>query len=284
MMQMHFDIFQLEKRAEAGDASAQLACARFYGDIAMRKQKFIAQYAWNDGLHDRRDVDMSAYEREIARDLEVSFGWYVKAAGKGGADALYELGMCYLEGEGTAPCTEKAQELFLKAAESGHADARLRLAMQYYEGFTGKDGFEIAQDYEKAVRWLKKEAEGEDVFALYYLAQCYEHGTGVEEDPAEAVRLYRRVTEAEHPQAEAFYELARCYELGRGVPADSAKAVELYTKAAEEGDMRAALKLGECYERGVGVEKSRTRAIEWYNVAAEQGDGEAISALYRLSS
>lgn len=242
----------------------------------MRKRGFVA------GLSSRGcGDDCAAYEQEIAHDLESAFGWYERAAKKGDPDALYELALCYEEGEGTAPCPQKAGELFLKAAERGHVGAQFRLAMLYYEGDPARGA---AQDYEKAVYWLKKAAAAQDCFALYYLAQCYENGTGVEQDHTEAVRLYKIAAGQEHPQAEAFYELARCYELGRGVPADSAKAVELYTKAAEEGDMRAALKLGECYERGVGVEKSRTRAIEWYNVAAEQGDGEAISALYRLSS
>lgn len=282
---MNFDICRLEKRAEAGDPSAQLECARFYTEIAMRKRNFIARFSAAPGAQSSSDrLETSSYEQEIARDQNVAFGWYEKAAASGNADAVFELGICYEEGEGTPPDPRKAQELYEKAAESGHVEAQFRLAMQFYEGFTGGRGVEIAQDYEKAVFWLKKAAAGDDGFALYYLAQCYENGTGVEQNYGEAVRLYRIAAEREYPQAEAFYELAHCYELGHGVPKDLAKAVELYIKADEEGDVRAALKLGECYEKGIGVEKNRSRAIEWYNVAAEQDDEDAISALYRLSS
>lgn len=277
---------KLEEAAASGDGEAQLACARAYTDIAMEKRRFFQSLpSGSSALRGpARHLETGGFEQEIARDMQIAFGWYQKAAEHGIADAVYELSLCYEEGEGTAPFPEKAQELLEKAAELGHMEAQFRLAMQFYEGHTVVCDIKIEKNYEKAVYWLEKGAAQGDNFAQYYLGLCYENGTGVGQNYEKAVSLYHRAADCEYPQAEAIFELAHCYETGHGVKLNIPRAIELYRRAAEEGDIRAALKLGDCYERGFGVEKSKERAIEWYNIAAEQGDEDGISALYRLSS
>lgn len=265
---------KLEQAAAAGDGEAQLACARAYIGFGIEKKMYLQSTA------DSKD---GGFEQEIAEDFHTAFVWYQKAAAQGLADAVYELSLCYEEGEGTEPNPEKAQELLEQAARLGDTEAEFRLGMQAYEGYTIVRA-QAEQDFEKAVFWLKKAAAKRDSFAQYYLGLCYENGTGVEQDLQKAVALYRRSAECECPQAEAVYALARCREYGLGVEKDMRRAFELYQKAAEDGDVRANVRLGEWYEKGIFVEKDKQSAIEWYNTAAEQGDEDAISALYRLSS
>lgn len=273
---------KLEQAARRGNGEAQLACARAYTEIAIRKRLvFCSVPAGSPALRGpARHLETGGTEQEIARDFRIAFFWYQKAAEQGIVDALYELSLCYEEGEGTAPYPKKAQRLLEEAAELGHVQAQFRLAMQYYEGDCA---IGLKQDYKEAAYWLEKAAEQDDNFAQYYLGLCYQNGEGVERDYEKAVSLFRRAADREYPQAEAIFELGRCYEEGLGVPKDMTLAVRTYEKAAQEGDMRAAYRLGECYEHGRGVKKELSRALEWYSRAAEEDDEDAIAALCRLN-
>ena len=65
---------------------------------------------------------------------------------------------------------------------------------------------------------------------------------------------------------------------------DYATAFNEFTRAAAEGDLRAANSLGELYERGDGVERDPVRATEWYRRAAGSGNREAqynLAGMYR---
>jgi TonB family protein len=75
-------------------------------------------------------------------------------AEQGDADAQYELGKCYAEGEGGLP--ENLRETAFwweKAAKQGNKDAQYGLGKLYYKG----DG--VAEDLKQAEYWLKKAAE-----------------------------------------------------------------------------------------------------------------------------
>ena len=72
--------------------------------------------------------------------------------------------------------------------------------------------------------------------------------------------------------AEVQYWLGYCYNYGTGVERDEAEAVKWYRKAAEQGYAEAQYRLGECYENGVGVTESLQEAKQWYQKAAQQGE------------
>ena len=71
--------------------------------------------------------------------------WCEKAAEQGWAQAQYNLGCCYENGEGVTKDIAKAVEWYRKAAESGNVKAQFALGECYYYG----DGIE--ENNEEAV-------------------------------------------------------------------------------------------------------------------------------------
>lgn len=76
-------------------------------------------------------------------------------------------------------------------------------------------------------------AEAGDAELQFSLGVMYEHGEGVRQDYAEAVRWYRKA--AEQGQAESQYNLGLMYEKGKGVPKNRKVAKEWYKKACDNG-------------------------------------------------
>jgi len=59
----------------------------------------------------------------VAQSEAEAVSWYRLAAAQGDADALFNLGDCYTDGEGVPQDDDEAQRLFKRAAAKGHAGA-----------------------------------------------------------------------------------------------------------------------------------------------------------------
>jgi len=116
--------------------------------------------------------------------------------------------------------------------------------------------------------------------AQYNLGLMFEHGQGVAQDYAEAVRLYRLAAAQGHAGAQN--NLGYMFENGQGVAQDYAEAVRLYRLAAAQGHAGAQINLGYMFEHGQGVAQDRAEAIRLYRLAAAQGNANAAAALRRL--
>jgi len=79
--------------------------------------------------------------------------------------------------------------------------------------------------------------------------------------------------------AYAQYFLGRMYAEGRGVEANPEEAAKWFRKAAEKGVQDAQFRLGGCYERGQGVPKDMEYAYGWYSVSAHIGNPKAAAAM-----
>jgi len=135
------------------------------------------------------------------------------------------------------------------------------------------------------------------------LGDCYAHGTGVKQDPAEAAAWYRKAADKGDPAGQFAY--ANCLAAGTGIAkneADAAKwlgdavgqnhgpalvkkgqalmaasddkreeAVQLFKKAADKDDGVGQYELGRCYENGTGVDKDEREAVGWYKKSARAG-------------
>jgi TPR repeat protein len=77
---------------------------------------------------------------------------------------------------------------------------------------------------------------------------------------------------AEQGDAAAQHKLGNRYEHGRGVPQDYAEAVKWYRLAAEQGHALAQSNLGVMYDNGQGVPQDYVRAHTWFNLAASRGN------------
>lgn len=79
------------------------------------------------------------------------------------------------------------------------------------------------RDYTRAVTLLRPLADGGNAAAQHALATCYHRGRGVEQDEAEAARLYAMA--ARQGYALAQNNLGMMYQRGTGVPRDYALAL-----------------------------------------------------------
>lgn len=77
---------------------------------------------------------------------------------------------------------------------------------------------------------------------------------------------------AEQGDASAQFKLGLMYDHGYGVPEDGAEAVRWYRMAAEQGHVPAQNNLGVMYAGGEGVPEDNVQAYAWYSIAAAQGD------------
>ena len=77
----------------------------------------------------------------------------IQKANQGDAEAQYNLGVAYYNGEGVEQSHSKAVYWYQKSAEQGDAEAQYNLGVAYYNG----EGVE--QSHSKAVYWLRKACE-----------------------------------------------------------------------------------------------------------------------------
>ena len=231
-----------------------------------------------------------------------------QAAEKGHAEAQYELGLCYMVGEGVAEDLKEAGRLFRLAGDQGLMEAQRELGRCFKYG----EGVDL--DGAEAVRWFRRAADQGDRWAQYWTGECYNTGEGVEEDKAEAIHWFRLAANNGHTQAQyrlgRFYDygtgvpmnkeesvrwyrkaadqgmpeaensLGVAYAFGQGLPVDKAEGARWYRKAAEKGNAFAQYNLAMCYDHGNGVAEDKAEAMRWYRKAAEQGDEDAQ---YRLA-
>ncbi len=120
------------------------------------------------------------YDRGICEGIPHDYTkariWYEKAAGQGVAEAQYNLGLMYHEGQGVRQDYVKARQWFEKAAAQGDADAQSSLGVMYDEGKG------VPQDYAKARKWYEKAAAQGDAQAQNNLGFMYAHGHGVRQN------------------------------------------------------------------------------------------------------
>ena len=65
-----------------------------------------------------------AFRGNFKNHYEVAVEWYRKAAEAGNKNAQYELGMCYLRGEGVPKDDYTAYTWFREAGHNGHPDGQ----------------------------------------------------------------------------------------------------------------------------------------------------------------
>ncbi|GAQ84096.1 hypothetical protein KFL_001760050 [Klebsormidium nitens] len=196
---------------------------------------------------------------------------YQQAADLGDAEAMTDLGMCYMKESGVEKDEKKAAALFQQAADLGYARAMTNLGNCYRTG-TG-----VEKDEAKAVALLRRAADLGNTRAMFNLGVCYANGMGVEKNEAEAVALYQRAADLGH--ARAMFNLGVCYQNGRGVEKNEAEAVAQYQQAADLGDAAAMTDLGWCHMNGSGVEKDEKKAVALFRRAADLGDARAMTNL-----
>ena len=102
-------------------------------------------------------------------------------AQKGDAEAQYNLGVMYDEGQGVPQNYKEALKWYTKAVEQGYAEAQCNLGVMYAEGRG------VSKNYKEALKWFTKAAEQGYAIAQNNLGMLYCHGLGV---PQSFVKAY----------------------------------------------------------------------------------------------
>ena len=191
--------------------------------------------------------------------------------------SLFELARAYEEGRyGLLADLNQAQQLYCQAANLGHVAAMYSAASLLLKPAEGTGALCNVD----GVRWLRRAAAHGHLDATCNLAMCYQTGTGVMLDAAQAVSLYNHAANQLHPLS--IFNLGCCFRNGTGVLQSVQKALECLNKAARLDCPQAQYDLGICHELGqLQLPQDRTKAIEWYRAAVAQGH---LDATVRLAS
>jgi hypothetical protein len=160
------------------------------------------------------------------RDVE-AVRLYRRAARAGNAEAAFELGEAYQNGEGVDRDLDQAARWFNTAAQAGAPRGQYLLGRAYAEGRG------VGQDRAKAARWYARAAVQNHAPAQYALGQAFMNGRGVPEDPLWAGRWYGKA--ARRGLAEAQFSYGALLAAGRRLPRDLALGHAILTMAAENG-------------------------------------------------
>ena len=192
------DIEQLRQGAKQGNAEAQYALGRAYGE-----------------------------GQGVAEDDREAVKWYRKAAKQGHPEAQYGLGAAFGFGRGVRKNYRKARKWWLKAAEQGNADAQNALGVMYHTVMG------VRYNLQEALKWYRMAAEQGHVDAQINLGHTYATSTGGEvgKDDREALKWYRMAAEQGHNRSQYF--LGKIYASGGvGVAKDYVKSYAWATVAA----------------------------------------------------
>lgn len=228
----------------------------------------------------------------VEQDYEKAVQWFRASAEQGNATGQINLSYCYYYGEGVQKDSLESLRWCQLALDQGLAGAQNLFGVLFCKGNEKMEWYQRAADQnceiamvnlarsykemdkcDEALIWLKKAADNGLAMAKNTLGNWYFYGQCVEEDKAEAVKLYRYA--AERGFAESQLYLGYCYAKGLGVKTDHKEAFKWYMMAADQGNIVACYNLGLYYERGDGVEKDKKEALNWYTKAADMGYADA---------
>lgn len=200
--------------------------------------------------------------------------WFNQAASKNNTDAMTKIGEYYEEGKGADKKIDLAIEWYKKAADLKNQDACFNIGNLYFLGE------EVPLNDETAFYWFKKAAELGEIVSEDIIGEMYLNGTGVEKNTNLAVYWIRK--SAESGYGRAMHDLGWLYGTGNGVDEDFNMAFEWFKKGAETGHSESIYKLGLLYEKGLGTSKDEKIAFEKINIAAEKNFLPAIIKVAKM--
>ncbi len=231
------------------------------------------------------------------KKLFESFEHFSRAADKRDPTALYNLGICYLNGYGCEKDTVRAFECFTRASDMNHPSAMNMLGEMY------RDGVEVEHNPEKAFAFFADSAKSGNSTGQYnYAMALLKDVKGAVTNAEIAVSLLKK--SAVQGNLEAMNEYAKCLydSVGvdfsvtnglEGAEYDAAKAsvekaeaerahkaVAWWLRCADKMKYPAAMyNLAKCFIDGRGVDRNDHAAVAWYRRAADFGYVPAMLAL-----
>lgn len=131
-----------------------------------------------------------------SRKFDSSSKWYQKSATANNTEGLCMMGYFYQKGYGVVKqSTSSALGCYATAAATGDFNQMVDVARKFLKGGDAPKEEKIAVDI------LDAAAKSGSVDAQFYLAQCYQNGTGVNADIGKAIALYKTASGNGHQEA-----------------------------------------------------------------------------------
>ena len=196
---------------------------------------------------------------------EININDIISMANEGNVDAMNELGVRYINGEGVEKDEKKAFELFNSASEKNCIKAKFNLAMCYYNG----NGIE--QNDAVSFNILKELAEKYNhARSYYYLGEFYFFGGPVEIDYEKSFFYYSEALKINPEYLKAKLCIAYAYYSGKGIEKNYEIAFNMFKELVEEYKFPDAyFYLGEFYYLGRVIQQSYEKAFSYFNKSVE---------------
>jgi len=262
---------ELLVKAQAGDAQAQVEVGKIYLSGA----------------------------KGLPVDYFTAYDWFHKAEQQGNAEAMYQIGNMYENGE-IGPVDfrkdpqnyseylnaitnidyEKALNWYIKAADKNHIMAYDAIVHIYKMEM--KNGKKVTPNNAEVRKWnqkwdqnavniYKQKANNGDGDAMIELFWVYMRGLyNVKADTNEAQKWYDKAVEHGGDHESLAFFMLELHHYGNKKQKE--EAVRLYRQAAEKNNKWAQFLLGEAYATGKGVKADITEAARWFRMAAENGE------------
>lgn len=129
-------------------------------------------------------------------------------------------------------------------------------------------GNEVPQSRAQAAKWYREAADRKDPRGMIKLASLLVNGLGASPDYAQAFQLCQSAAKEYAPGQ---FCVGYFYQHGLGVKQDAAEAVKWYGKSAAGGHVPAFAALGQMYWKGQGVRADPVEAYLWFFQAFANG-------------
>ena len=237
-----------------------------------RDKDLIVQKAEQGDAEAQYELGIAYFNGDLfPRDQKAAFHWLTKSSEQGYARAHASLTLFYQYGLVVEKDLKMTINLLLKAAEKGIAGSMSSLSYIYR---TGGDGVPV--DLIESAKWELKHAEKtNDSLSQYSVGYNYEKGNGVIQDYEEALKWYLK--SAKQGELVALSVIGDFFAEGKGVTKDLREAAKWYQKGAEAGIQTCQVSLGLAFWSGKGVIQDYASAYAWFNVAASEGTPFHIS-------
>jgi len=129
----------------------------------------------------------SSFWRSNDKRIEMAVEYLTKAAKSKHKLALFQLGLCYLDGIGVIRNSETAFKYIKMSAEKKYLPAIKKVAIMLQDGL-GHD-----MNVKESTEWFLEGANEGDFACTVKVVKAYKHGIGVEPNPDQALKWFTRL-------------------------------------------------------------------------------------------
>lgn len=190
----------------------------------------------------------------------------LQKANAGDVDAMFDVGLSYLDGAGLEKDT-KAGEAWLHKGVAGGSVACMTVLGEKY-----LNGTDLPKDEIQGMKLIHKAAAMGGPRAQYKMGLICAQGEGFVKDEAASQAWFRKAADGGYMKAQT--------HLGRAAleANKNGDALKWLGKAARQGDAEGQYFFGIMHLQGIGVTKNEVEAYKWFLLSAAQGDELARAA------